>query len=75
MKHLDMNDVSCYWQKLLKRYAKLTKWKPTKNKDLKQIQPKPGRDELWWQQNGLEKKVTEAAIIIHIVNNKTIDFF
>ncbi|KAJ8302211.1 hypothetical protein KUTeg_021198 [Tegillarca granosa] len=35
--HLRMEDVSCYWLKLLKRYAKLLKFKPTRNKEYKQI--------------------------------------
>lgn len=35
--HLRMEDVSCYWEKLLKRYAKLLKFKPTRNKQYKQI--------------------------------------
>jgi len=26
--HLRMEDVSCYWKKLLLRYAKLLQWKP-----------------------------------------------
>ena len=75
MNHLDMNDVSCYWQKLLKRYAKLTKWKPTKNKDLKQIHAKPGRDELWWQQNVLEKCNHGSSYNYPYRVQKTIDFF
>ncbi|KAH3827829.1 protein O-glucosyltransferase 1-like [Dreissena polymorpha] len=31
--HLRMEDVSCYWKKLLKNYAKLQKFKPTRNQD------------------------------------------
>ncbi|KAI0213689.1 Protein O-glucosyltransferase 1 [Lamellibrachia satsuma] len=43
--HLRMEDISCYWEKLLKRYAKLMKWKPVLNKQLNVINPGP-HDEL-----------------------------
>jgi protein glucosyltransferase len=32
--HLKMKDVSCYWKKLLKRYAKLLQFKPERDKSL-----------------------------------------
>jgi protein glucosyltransferase len=32
--HLKMKDVSCYWKKLLKRYAKLLRFKPEHDKSL-----------------------------------------
>ncbi|WAR25266.1 PGLT1-like protein [Mya arenaria] len=35
--HLRMEDVSCYWLKLLKRYARLQDFKPTQNKTFMQI--------------------------------------
>ncbi|XP_074644839.1 protein O-glucosyltransferase 1-like [Tubulanus polymorphus] len=38
--HLRMEDVSCYWEKLLKSYAKLLKFKPTKNPEFQRILPK-----------------------------------
>ncbi|KAL3852426.1 hypothetical protein ACJMK2_016066 [Sinanodonta woodiana] len=38
--HLRMEDVSCYWEKLLKRYAKLLNFKPKRNKDYIQIKTK-----------------------------------
>ncbi|XP_070192308.1 protein O-glucosyltransferase 1-like isoform X2 [Littorina saxatilis] len=38
--HLRMEDVSCFWEKLMKRYAKLIKHKVKKNKSLKQIKKK-----------------------------------
>lgn len=38
--HLRMEDVECYWEKLLKKYSKLLKFTPTKNKSFKQITPK-----------------------------------
>ncbi|XP_076447396.1 protein O-glucosyltransferase 1-like [Babylonia areolata] len=38
--HLQMEDVSCYWETLLKRYAKLIKHKVKRNKELKQIKKK-----------------------------------
>ena len=31
--HLRMEDVICYWEKLLRRYRKLMKWKPQRNSD------------------------------------------
>ncbi|XP_071961633.1 protein O-glucosyltransferase 1-like [Antedon mediterranea] len=38
--HLRMEDVQCYWLKLLKAYAKQAQWKPKKVKGYKQITPK-----------------------------------
>ncbi|XP_067684797.1 protein O-glucosyltransferase 1-like [Haliotis asinina] len=38
--HLRMEDVSCYWEKLLKKYNKLLKFKTQRNKSYKQIKPK-----------------------------------
>ncbi|KAL4226109.1 Protein O-glucosyltransferase 1 [Mactra antiquata] len=35
--HLRMEDISCYWLKLLKQYAKLLTYKVTRNKSYKQI--------------------------------------
>ena len=41
-----MEDVSCYWETLLKRYTKLLKFKPTRNKEYKEIKAKKsGHDE------------------------------
>lgn len=37
MDHLRMEDVSCYWKKLLTNYAKLLTFKPKRNKNYKQI--------------------------------------
>lgn len=34
LNHLRMKDVSCYWKKLLKRYAKLLQFKPEQDKSL-----------------------------------------
>jgi protein glucosyltransferase len=34
LSHLRMEDVSCYWKKLLKRYAKLLQFKPEQDKSL-----------------------------------------
>ncbi|XP_077862413.1 LOW QUALITY PROTEIN: protein O-glucosyltransferase 1-like [Saccoglossus kowalevskii] len=38
--HLRMEDVECYWKKLLLEYSKLLKYKPKRNPDLKLMQPK-----------------------------------
>lgn len=37
--HLRMQDVRCYWKRLLKKYAKLLNWKPVRNKKLNRILP------------------------------------
>jgi len=42
--HLRMEDVSCYWKKLLLRYAKLLRWKPKRASGYKEM--KHTRDEL-----------------------------
>jgi len=42
--HVRMEDVSCYWRKLLVRYAALLRWKPVRVKAYQQI--KPRHDEL-----------------------------
>ncbi|XP_022108187.1 protein O-glucosyltransferase 1-like isoform X2 [Acanthaster planci] len=38
--HLHMEDVTCYWKKLLKEYSKLIKYKVVRNQELQQILPK-----------------------------------
>jgi protein glucosyltransferase len=42
--HLRMDDVTCYWQKLLQRYAALLRWKPTHDRSYQEI--KRRHDEL-----------------------------
>ncbi|XP_071818025.1 protein O-glucosyltransferase 1-like [Apostichopus japonicus] len=42
--HLKLDEVECYWLKLLKDYAKLLTYKPTRDKSLMLISPK--KDEL-----------------------------
>lgn len=37
VEHLRMDDIACYWQKLLTEYTKLLKFKPKLNKQLKKI--------------------------------------
>jgi len=37
--HLRMEDVSCYWKKLLVRYAALLRWKPIRVKTYRQVKP------------------------------------
>ncbi|XP_033647466.1 protein O-glucosyltransferase 1-like [Asterias rubens] len=37
--NLRMEDISCYWRKLLKEYSKLIKYKVVRNKELQQILP------------------------------------
>ncbi|KAK2163625.1 hypothetical protein LSH36_76g03039 [Paralvinella palmiformis] len=39
--HLRMQDVSCYWQRLIARYTELLTWKPSLNKSLFEVKPKP----------------------------------
>lgn len=43
--NLKMRDIEEYWKQLLKKYAKLTKWKPKRNMKLVEIRPKQ-KDEL-----------------------------
>ncbi|XP_066283817.1 protein O-glucosyltransferase 1-like [Branchiostoma lanceolatum] len=38
--HLRQEDVQCYWKKLLKKYAKILKFKPTRRKEYQQMKPK-----------------------------------
>ncbi|KAK3734105.1 hypothetical protein RRG08_000020 [Elysia crispata] len=38
--HLRMEDVSCYWRKLLQNYAKLQRFTPKRNTSYKEIKPK-----------------------------------
>lgn len=40
VKHLRMFHVSCYWEKLVKDYTKLLKFKPKRNNDCNEIRPK-----------------------------------
>lgn len=35
--NLKMREVTCYWRRLLKRYAKLLKYKPERNEELIEI--------------------------------------
>ena len=32
-----MQDIRCYWKKLLKNYAKLMQWKPKRNSEFHEI--------------------------------------
>lgn len=43
--HLRMDDVICYWKKLLTRYSLLLKWRTVRDKSL--IDVNTHRDELW----------------------------
>ncbi|XP_048865291.1 protein O-glucosyltransferase 1 [Brienomyrus brachyistius] len=44
--HLDMEDVSCYWEKLLTEFGRLLKYKPRRNVAYDQISSKTVRTEL-----------------------------
>ncbi|KAG7315805.1 hypothetical protein KOW79_020671 [Hemibagrus wyckioides] len=44
--HLRMEDVSCYWEKLLTDYSKLLKYKPKRKSSYNQITRKPDRRNL-----------------------------
>lgn len=47
MDHLKMDDVTCYWEKLLTRYASLMNYKVKRNKSLIEIEKsKLPKDEL-----------------------------
>jgi hypothetical protein len=41
-----MEDIECYWEKLLKRYAKLSSWKVVRDKSLIEIKARNDHDEL-----------------------------
>jgi len=43
--HLRMEDISCYWRHLLTKYANLLKWKPKRDKSLKEITKDKKHDE------------------------------
>ena len=45
LSQLKLKDIEEYWKQLLKKYAKLMKWKPQRNAKLLEIKPKQ-RDEL-----------------------------
>lgn len=44
--HLRMEDISCYWEKLLIEFSKLLTYKPKRNNNYNQIIHKPSRTEL-----------------------------
>jgi protein glucosyltransferase len=37
MDHLKMEDISCYWEELIKEYTNLLKFKPKLNKKFKRV--------------------------------------
>lgn len=45
--HLQMQDVSCYWERLLTEYSRLLTYKPTRKNSYSQIVHRPSRTELW----------------------------
>ncbi|KAM6945547.1 protein O-glucosyltransferase 1 [Aplochiton taeniatus] len=44
--HLRMEDVSCYWEKLLNEFSGLLRYKPKRDSSYSQIVHRPGRSEL-----------------------------
>ncbi|XP_017288282.1 protein O-glucosyltransferase 1 isoform X2 [Kryptolebias marmoratus] len=46
LSHLQMEDVSCYWERLLTEFSQLLTYKPSRNPNYKQVVQKPGRTEL-----------------------------
>ncbi|XP_046887537.1 protein O-glucosyltransferase 1 [Hypomesus transpacificus] len=44
--HLRMEDISCYWERLLTEFAGLLKYKPQQKMNYNQISHRPGRTEL-----------------------------
>ncbi|KAM9821111.1 protein O-glucosyltransferase 1 [Neosynchiropus ocellatus] len=44
--HLRMEDVSCYWERLLTEYSRILKYKPKRKSSYKQVIHKPSRTEL-----------------------------
>uniref|UniRef100_A0A1A8HXC1 Protein O-glucosyltransferase 1 n=2 Tax=Nothobranchius TaxID=28779 RepID=A0A1A8HXC1_NOTKU len=46
LRHLRMEDVSCYWERLLTEFSRLLAYKPSRKSSYKQIIQKPNRTEL-----------------------------
>ncbi|XP_068165503.1 protein O-glucosyltransferase 1 [Antennarius striatus] len=46
LNHLRMEDISCYWERLLTEYSRLLTYKPKRNKNYNQIFPKTRKTEL-----------------------------
>ena len=46
LNHLRMEDVSCYWEKLLTEFSRLLTYKPKRKSDYNQIVHGPRRTEL-----------------------------
>ncbi|KAM6893783.1 protein O-glucosyltransferase 1 [Xenentodon cancila] len=46
LEHLRMEDVSCYWERLLSDFSQLLTYKPSRRNDYKQIVQKPSKTEL-----------------------------
>ncbi|XP_019716298.1 protein O-glucosyltransferase 1 [Hippocampus comes] len=44
--HLQMRDVSCYWERLLTEFSQLLTYQPKRRNDYSQIMHKPGKTEL-----------------------------
>ncbi|XP_061571656.1 protein O-glucosyltransferase 1 [Cololabis saira] len=44
--HLQMQDVSCYWERLLTAFSQLLTYKPSRSSSYKQVVHKPSRTEL-----------------------------
>lgn len=47
LNHLRMQDVSCYWEKLLTEYSRLLTYKPRRRKDYNQVVHRARKTELW----------------------------
>lgn len=45
--HLRMQDVSCYWEKLLTEYSRLLTYKPRRRNNYNKVVHRPRKTELW----------------------------
>lgn len=52
LEHLRMEDVSCYWERLLTDFSKLLKYKPKRKSNYNQIIHGASRSELWLEEWG-----------------------
>lgn len=56
--HLRMQDVSCYWEKLLTEYSRLLTYKPKRRKNYSEVVHRPTKTELW----GMLKRMRAAVL-------------
>lgn len=58
--HLRMQDVSCYWEKLLTEYSRLLTYKPKRRKNYNEVVHRPTKTELWG--GGMLRRMMAAVL-------------